>query len=272
MSIYTGTFIRYEKLAASKLNSMVTDINAHVHDDRYYTESEVDTKTDFILYDQNVMIQVKSDTEIDVDALQINVEEQGKSSLDVTIDTSTTGANALDAGSLGASAWYYIWAIYNVTTSTAAALLSTSSTSPTMPSGYTLKRLIGYAKTDGSSDLLKSYQFMNRFRYDIPIEGTATNETTWTALDCSSQIPPGVREGVFGIRADGGGGQAKLYIRPTGSTWAEGTADGINTNNINGSTSQQRTCMTDSSQSIDYKGWAGQSMTINVEGFICGLF
>ena len=44
MAIYSGTFTVFEKLAASKLNSMVTDINAHVHDARYYTESEVDTK------------------------------------------------------------------------------------------------------------------------------------------------------------------------------------------------------------------------------------
>jgi len=45
MAIYDGTFTLYELLVASKLNTMIAGINAHVHDDLYYTETEVDTKT-----------------------------------------------------------------------------------------------------------------------------------------------------------------------------------------------------------------------------------
>ena len=44
MSIWSQTFAMYEKLRASKLNSLTAAINAHLHDDRYYTEGEVDAK------------------------------------------------------------------------------------------------------------------------------------------------------------------------------------------------------------------------------------
>ena len=52
-----------------------------------------------------------------------------------------TGAGGLDTGSFGTGAWYYIWVINNGTTTSLMA--STSSTTPTMPSGYTYKLRVG---------------------------------------------------------------------------------------------------------------------------------
>ena len=40
----------------------------------------------------------------------------------------TAGANALDAGSVQASTWYYLFVIYDIDTTTAASLASTSAT------------------------------------------------------------------------------------------------------------------------------------------------
>lgn len=42
MSIWNVTFAMYEKLRASKLNSMMAAINAHAHGTLYYTKGEVD--------------------------------------------------------------------------------------------------------------------------------------------------------------------------------------------------------------------------------------
>lgn len=60
-----------------------------------------------------------------------------------TINILASGANGLDTGSAANSTWYYFFVIYNATTNTAAGLISTSSTAPTLPSGYTFTALLG---------------------------------------------------------------------------------------------------------------------------------
>lgn len=62
----------------------------------------------------------------------------------------------LDAGAVAANTGYHVWAIYDPTSGISDALFSTSATSPTMPSGYTKKRRIGWIRTDGSS-LIKGF-------------------------------------------------------------------------------------------------------------------
>lgn len=232
-------------------------------------------------YDQNIMIHAKSDTEIDVDALRINIEGNIKTSLDVTINTATTGANALDTGVLVKSTWYYIWAINGPDT---AGLLSASSTDPVMPSGYTLKRLIGYARTDGTADLLYSYQFMNEFIWDVPINVTTTvSDGDWSgAIPCSAAIPSRVRIGIFGLWAQVGTHfSSKISIRPHESTWSTQSSNAItlssNDGDHSGGIGGQRRCMLDSSQQINHMedtsgDPAVDTCRIDVEGFICGLF
>ena len=59
------------------------------------------------------------------------------SGINVTGSTNTSGVNGLDTGSLAANTWYYLFLIYNPTTSTVASLYSLSATAPTLPTGYT---------------------------------------------------------------------------------------------------------------------------------------
>lgn len=61
-----------------------------------------------------------------------------------------TGAGALDTGAVGNSD-YYIWAIARSDTGVVDYLFSLSSTSPTMPSNYDFKRLIGWFKRSGGA-------------------------------------------------------------------------------------------------------------------------
>jgi len=60
----------------------------------------------------------------------------------IDVDISTTGANALDTGTVSNDTWYYLFLILNPTNGTVAGLFSLSDTAPTMPSGYTKKRLV----------------------------------------------------------------------------------------------------------------------------------
>lgn len=66
----------------------------------------------------------------------------GVSSASLTLNMATTGANGLDSGSVTTQGYYY-FVIYNPTTGTTASLAS-AGLSPTMPSGYTYKRRIGW--------------------------------------------------------------------------------------------------------------------------------
>jgi hypothetical protein len=88
-------------------------------------------------------------------------------SLSLTIGTGGTGANGLDTGTLAASTWYSAWAIYNPTTATWAGLLSLSTTSPTLPSGYSYSARVGWVRTDASKNLYRTLQSGRRAQYVI---------------------------------------------------------------------------------------------------------
>lgn len=62
-----------------------------------------------------------------------------------------TNQGGLDTGSKASSTTYFVWLIQRSDTGVVDALFSTSSTSPTMPTNYDRKRLIGVVMTDGSS-------------------------------------------------------------------------------------------------------------------------
>lgn len=64
-----------------------------------------------------------------------------------------TNQGGLDTGTVAASTTYFVWAIGKAD-GTADILFSTSSSSPTMPGSFTLKKLLGAVATDGSADII----------------------------------------------------------------------------------------------------------------------
>jgi hypothetical protein len=113
------------------------------------------------------------------------------STVSLTLGTGTSGANGLDTGSIATSTWYSVWIIYNG--STVAGLLSTSATSPTMPSGYTYKMRVGWVRTDGSSNLIRTIQYGNRTQYIATSSGYPTlasgSASQWTAVSVVNFVP-----------------------------------------------------------------------------------
>jgi len=122
--------------------------------------------------------------------------------LSSTINMGTTGANALDSGSIAQATWYAIWAIAKAD-GTTAGLASTSFTSPTMPSGYTYKARIGAVRTAaGTAQLLGTWQFGRRAQYVVGLAQTtqtsgimasgstgSVSTPTWTAVSVSNFVP-----------------------------------------------------------------------------------
>lgn len=108
----------------------------------------------------------------------------------ITVDITASGANGLDTGAEAADTWYYLWLIFNPTTEVVAGLLSTSPTSPTMPSGYTKKRLIS-AVRNVSTDFNAFLQRDNFVDANVRVlfTGIALPSASWYQTDASTLIP-----------------------------------------------------------------------------------
>lgn len=103
-----------------------------------------------------------------------------------------TGNGGLDTGSIATSTRYALWAIAKAD-GTADALFSTSATAPTMPTGYTYKRRLGWVLTDGSSNLLAFKQLQGDFfLLNVPILDSDDSSLSATETYTSS-APPSVR-------------------------------------------------------------------------------
>jgi len=134
---------------------------------------------------------------------------------------SITGNNGtgMDTGSVAASTWYSVWLIYNG--STQFVLFSLSTTSPTMPGGYTYKARIGWIRTDSTANAypLGFIQAGRSFKYVLAAGSNMTafpqmasgvsgsiSTPSYSSIAVSSFFPPtaGVIETIVGVAAPNG--------------------------------------------------------------------
>lgn len=130
--------------------------------------------------------------DISVGAAMDEVSQAGfiTSSSVLTIDATTVGANGLDTGSLVLNTWYHIHVI-GKTDGTVAGFLSTSLT-PTLPSGYTLRRRTGSIKTDASVHFLSYHQNNDEFLWDVSLQDFSGIPLT-TAVLKALNVPIGIQ-------------------------------------------------------------------------------
>jgi len=176
-------------------------------------------------------------------------------------DVTVSGANGLDTGSEASSTWYSVWAIAKSSDGTSASLLSTSATTPTMPSGYDKKRRLGWVKNSGGSNFLPFLQLgSSKSRiYHWDINGSimevlsAGTAISFTNIDLSAFIPSTSKYAHLQIgRVTTDSTQYTKY-RPNGST-----ADGVLAYHrpkmtVTTSQRQMMEIFTDSSQIIEYE-------------------
>lgn len=142
--------------------------------------------------------------------------------ISVSVDFTTTGANALDAGSVGTDETWALWLIGkqsadNGLISTIAGLASSSYTSPSLPATYTHKRLIGFVSIDGAGDIRKFDQADHLYFYGEKQEIASTSGNHDDLTDVSVWVPsvcnqafvwawgdsPGSAEGVIYLYVEG---------------------------------------------------------------------
>lgn len=197
----------------------------------------------------------------------------------ITVSINTSGANGLDTGTESANSWYYVWMV-GKTDGTVAGLLSLSSSSPTLPSGYTLKRLLPMAIRNDASSVICPFMVTQGwpFRptviytdantggspYQVLSGGTATS---FTSVSTTSMVPPVARACLLWSQlARTGSGTINAAVRQSGSSASVmlGVVDGLC--NYQTMTCQQTL---NASQALEYQLSTNQAqLSLAVLGFV----
>jgi hypothetical protein len=142
------------------------------------------------------------------------------------INCATVGADGLDAASLSANTWYHAFAI-GKTDGTVARLASASPSSPTMPSGYTLKRRIGSFRANVSAQIANFRQLGDDFTWSATVSTYAGNFTATAVVAIPMTVPTGVKVmAKFRATADAGTAGSALFYSPEQATQAQNVPPG----------------------------------------------
>ena len=118
----------------------------------------------------------------------------------------------------------YVWLIKNTGTGNVDAVISTSATSPTMPSGYDVKRYIGTWKLNASNALVNGRWEGNRFTIlDAPVEDFSDSSlTSATAETQAIKAPPSSVVNYAALFTDASGTNftnVEIAILPGDASW-----------------------------------------------------
>lgn len=135
----------------------------------------------------------------------------------------SVGSNAggLDTGAVANNSWYYLWLIQRPDTGVVDVLFSLSGVSPTMPTGYTLKRRIpGVVRTNASANILAfTQQDLFTCQFTVAIEDA---EATISAATLVTLTVPPVMRALF--RFSSRTAAAFWVVQPTTETSATPSA------------------------------------------------
>lgn len=159
---------------------------------------------------KNLKIVRDSATQVTVTADELILEDTSNNKVSIrsvseAIAITTSGASGLDTGAEGADTWYYIWIIRKSSDGTVNGLLSASSSSPTMPSGYDQKALVGAVRNDGSSNFISFRQEGRKYNYLTWRTLSSGNlGASWVAIDTTAFVPAALSTYCCGGWYDGG--------------------------------------------------------------------
>lgn len=204
---------------------------------------------------------------------------------DIVFDTSVvanitaSGANGLDTGTEAINTWYYLWVADNSLTGASIALLSASSTSPTLPSGYDKKRRLPIAiRNDSSGNFIPFYvaDWPNRplILYNVASSGWLSSDfdgptqvlngggsTSWLDVNCASFVPPISTIALMKAYTD----DYRGFVRSNGATHEGMYFGGSNASNLTPSAPFE---IEAPGQIVEYKvSSAGADLTLDVMGF-----
>ena len=123
-----------------------------------------------------------------------NASYQAKhlSSVNLTLDLTVSGANGLDTGTEAVSTWYHLWVIHNPTANSTAGLFSSSSTAPTLPTGYSHYAYVGAAYNESTGDLMSLTQVGKKVSINSSLGLRGFPQPTsggWLSVSLATAIP-----------------------------------------------------------------------------------
>jgi hypothetical protein len=104
-----------------------------------------------------------------------------------------SGNGGLDTGSIATATWYHVYIIERTDTGVVDVLISTSATSPTMPTNYTKKRRIGSIKTDGTPNIVSFSQNGDEFIWAAVVGEINALTSTTPVTQTLAGVPTGFK-------------------------------------------------------------------------------
>lgn len=191
--------------------------NGIVSESQLSTSAQNSLKASIVGDSKNLIIQNNSGTpnsQVDIDADEIILKDSSgraflAEAVNLTLDITVTGINGLDAGTEANSTWYYIWLESDGTT--LRGKLSTSSSSPTLSSGYTYKALLGaiYNGSGGNFNLIR--QVGNQVFISRTTISTSVPGTTYASISLATIVPPNAKSALI-QRSDQLGASANVSL------------------------------------------------------------
>lgn len=183
-----------------------------------------------------------------------------------------TGNGGLDTGAI-TGRWYHWYLIMNPSTGVVDVIFSASASAPTLPSGYTLYRRIGSAKTDGSNFWIAFTQSGDTFILSTMVNDANAAVTTAASLVTLSSVPLGVKVDAQ-YRASytiTGASAAILLTSPDETDQAPNTggpASLLNANNATQGSAGEFTTRVNTSQQIRVRTTSNTTLNIFTKGWI----
>jgi hypothetical protein len=129
-------------------------------------------------------------------------------------NATASGAGGLDTGGWTNNTSYFQWLIYNPQTGAAALLLSLSSTSPTMPAGYTAKCLLSFVRANSAASFLLFRQWNSRQSYTTSQQLASGTAGASNTVSTTSFVPSGLARAILTLTATSTGG-TEIDVGPT---------------------------------------------------------
>jgi len=133
-------------------------------------------------------------TKIDITFTAINVQGLNATPGTYIVDQTISGVLGLDTGLVAESTWYYFFIIMKED-GTTSAIMSTSSTTPTLPTGYTRYRFVTCAYTAVTTKYFVDFvQNTEVWSYITPISMWSASAVITADINCSQWIPEKTKE------------------------------------------------------------------------------
>jgi len=172
-----------------------------------------------------------------------------------------------------ANTWYYAWVIADSSgTNATRAFLSSSSTSPTLPSGYDKCRRVGAARNDGSSNFRqgvtngRASPRLFWFSAGVLVLNAAGVQTTTQTLSLATMMPTTSGRALIAAVGSSTSWNALRVRRPGDSAWTEyGTLQAVTSAGSNLTSWSSNDIVTNASQQIEWKNDNGNAMSNSIE-------